>query len=371
MLFTILNRGGAETMVMNYYRHIDRSRLQFDFLVHRSEPGAYEAEIRRLGGRIYRLMPLSPLTLPAYIRQVARFFDEHPGYRIVHGHCSELGYYIYREAARRHIPVIIAHAHNTCETFNLKLPFRTWLKHRMQPYLTHRFACGRDAAQYLFGAEGAKTAVMQHNAIDTAAFRFDPEVRKKVREELRLAPDELAVGHVGRFYRQKNHGFAVRVFEAFHRLRPRTKLLLVGEGDLMPHVRRQVEEAGLSGSVLFLGSRSDVPQLLSAMDMFLFPSQWEGLPVSFVEAQASGLPCLASDRVPREAALTDLVHFEPLGLAPAGWAARMESVAGLAADRTLYADRVAAAGYDIGSNAAWLQQLYMQLAEEGGEPCPC
>ena len=225
MLFTILNRGGAETMVMNYYRHIDRSRLQFDFVVHREERGAYEDEIEQLGGRIYRMMPLRPWTFGQYKRQIKQFFDEHPEYRIIHGHCSELGYFFYREASKRGVPVIIAHGHNSRADYDLKWPWRTWLKYRMRPYLTHRFTCGEEAAVWLFGKQGAKTAIRQRNAIDTAMFHYNETDGKQKRKELGIATDTMIVGHIGRFERQKNHPFVVKVFQQIHKQLPNSLLL--------------------------------------------------------------------------------------------------------------------------------------------------
>lgn len=147
MLFTIMNRGGAETMVMNYYRHIDRNRVQFDFMVHRQERGAYDDEIEAMGGKIYRMIPLHPFTFNTYRKQISDFFDQHPEYRIIHGHCSESGYFVYREAAGRRVPVIIAHAHNAHALFDTKWLFRTYFKHAMRPYLTQGFTCGKEAAR--------------------------------------------------------------------------------------------------------------------------------------------------------------------------------------------------------------------------------
>ena len=145
-VFSILNRGGGETMIMNYYRHIDRSRVQFDFLVHREEPGAYEEEIKTLGGRIFRIPPItSPVR---HARAVRAFFDDHPEFRIIHGHVSELGYFIYREAAKRHVPCIIAHAHNARCSLDLKWPFRALLKRLIRSYISCGMTCGLDAARW-------------------------------------------------------------------------------------------------------------------------------------------------------------------------------------------------------------------------------
>lgn len=360
MLFTILNRGGAETMVMNYYRHIDRSKVQFDFIVHREERGAYEDEIEQLGGRIFRFMPLRPWTIPQYKRQIKRFFDKHPEYRIIHGQCSESGYYFYREATRRGTPVVIAHAHNAHVPFDAKLIFRTWLKHRMRPYITHRFTCGNEAAEWLFGKEGAKSAILQRNAIDTATFMFDEPTRTRMRKAMGISHDTLAVVHVGRFERQKNHQLVVRVFQQLHERCPNAQLFLAGSGGGGEQiVRNLVDSMQLGEAVHFLGSRSDMPQVLCTMDAFLFPSLMEGLPLSLLEAQCSGLPCVISDRVPREGCLTDLVSRLSLSADIADWADAIIRSATARHDRQSYAKQIAEAGYDIRQNACLLEKFYL------------
>lgn len=361
MLFTILNRGGAETMVMNYYRHIDRTKVQFDFVVHREERGAYEDEIEQLGGRIYRFMPLRPWTISQYKREIHQFFDEHSEYQIIHGHCSELGYFFYKEASKRGVPVIIAHAHNSRADYDIKWIWRTWLKHRMRPYLTHCFTCGTEAAKWLFGNEGTKTAVLQRNAIDTKAFQFDEAARVQKREELGINENMLVIGHIGRFEHQKNHSFAIKIFQCFHAKHPDSTLLLIGSGgDREPTIRKLVADLHLEQFVAFLGSRNDIPQLLCAMDLFLFPSLMEGLPLSLLEAQCSGLPCVISDGVPQEACMTDLTtHLSLHNNKVEDWVKAIIKQYEIHRDRSVYASQVVAAGYDIVQNAQWLENYYL------------
>ena len=285
MLFTILNRGGAEAMVMNYYREIDRSKVQFDFVVHREEKGDYEDEVTSLGGKIYRMMPLRPQNIGKYKRQIANFFDEHPEYQIIHGQCSESGYFFYKEAARRGIPVIIAHAHNSHVKIDLKWFFRTWMKYKMRPYLTHYFSCGEEASEWLFGKKLAQKAIILKNAIDSRKYRFDEEVRNKKRKELELDNKTLTICHVGRFDKVKNHTFIVDIFAEVLKKHPDAQLLLIGDGELREQTEQKVKQMGLSEKVIFLGVRRDVNELLQAADAMVFPSLFEGLPVTLVEAQ--------------------------------------------------------------------------------------
>lgn len=364
MLFTNMNRGGAESMVMSYYRNIDRTKVQFDFLVHRLERGAYEDEIEQLGGRIYRLIPFHPFTFGQYKKLVSKFFDEHPEYQIIHGHCSELGYFIYKEASQRGIPHIIAHAHNAHALYDMKWPFRTWFKHRMRKYLTHEFTCGQEAAVWLFGKKLAQQSVLQRNAIDTQQFRFDMESRVQIRKEFGIADDTLLIGHVGRFEKQKNHTFLIDIFEKFLALHPQTCLLLVGgTGNLEGSIRNKVQEKELTDKVIFAGTRSDVPQILSAMDVFLFPSFMEGISLSMLEAQCAGLPCLVSDSIPREISVTDLITYYPLERSAEDWAKRLLEVSKGKSDRMVFSKKIAEAGYDIKKNAEWLQNYYLSLVE--------
>ena len=360
MLFTIMNRGGAETMVMNYYRNIDRTKVQFDFMVHREERGAYDDEIEALGGRIYRMMPLHPFTFGKYQQQIKDFFDEHPEYKIIHGHCSESGYFVYKEANKRSIPVIIAHAHNSHALFDAKWFFRTYFKHAMRPYLTQTFTCGKEAARWLVGKELARSAILQRNSIDTRAYAYSEKNREKIRQDLQLPSDAIVIGHVGRFNKQKNHAFLIDIFHAFAQQHPHSPLLLVGVGELMGETKEKVKNLHLENQVHFLGTRSDVPLLLHAMDAFLFPSFMEGLSVSMVEAQCAGLPCIVSDTIPTEVSMSDLVSFLSLKAPVSNWIKEIEFMINRDIDRSKYPMLITQSGYDIQKNAEWLQNYYLE-----------
>lgn len=359
MLFTIMNRGGAESMVMNYFRHIDRTKVVFDFMVHREERGAYDDEIEALGGHIFRMIPFHPFTFSRYKTLISAFFDEHPDYRIIHGHCSELGYFVYKEASRRGIPVIIAHAHNAHALYDAKWIFRTWFKYRMRKYITQPFTCGEESAKWLFGKTLAQKAILQRNAIDTSECQYNESIREKVRKEFSLSAETLLIGHVGRFNRQKNHDFLIDIFREVVNISEDSKLLLVGKGELEQTIREKVTALGLTEKVIFAGIRSDVPELLQAMDVFLFPSFMEGLSLSMMEAQSSGLSCIVSNTIPEEVAKTDLVRFLPLSNTAEEWANVVMSTE--RKDRSVYANMVMEAGYDIKENALWLQNLYESL----------
>ena len=360
-MFTIMDRGGAETMVMNYYRHIDRTKVQFDFLVHREQRGAYDDEIERMGGRIYRMCPVYPQNFSRYKRDLRTFFRAHPEYKIIHSHMSELGYFAFREAERQGVPVRICHAHNAPHGFDAKMIIRTYFKKRMMPYLTHLFMCGEESGKWLYGEKNKTRFIMLNNAIDAAVYSFDASKREKMRRQLDLT-DELVVGHVGRFNPQKNHAFLLDIFAALLKKEPDAVLLLVGGGADMPKIQAKAQELGIAERVRFLGVRSDVADLMQAMDVFVFPSLYEGLPVTMVEAQASGLPCIISDKVPPECILTEgLVNIMPLSASPEAWAEKIFAMRAI--PRTDRHEEIAAHGFDITTEAVKLQDFYLEASK--------
>lgn len=353
-----MNRGGLETMLMNYYRHIDRDKVQFDFLVHRQERAAYDDEIEALGGKIYRLPRLVPWSR-SYLSVLNQFFDEHPEYRVVHVHQDCLSSVILKAAKNHGVPVRIAHSHNANQDRNLKYPIKLWYRRDIPRYATNLFACGKDAGDWMF--RGAKYRII-NNAIDAAAYTCDLVRCVEMRKQLGLSK-QVTVGHVGRFSPQKNHPFLLDIFAALLKKEPNAMLLLVGGGEGMDSARKQAQELGISNHVRFLGIRSDVADLMQAMDVFAFPSLYEGLPVTMVEAQASGLPCMISDRVSPECILTEgLVEVMPLSAGAEAWADAI-----LERRNTPRIDRraeIAAHGFDITTEAVKLEEFYLNAYEQ-------
>lgn len=361
-LFTIMDRGGAETMVMNYYRHIDRAKVQFDFLVHREQRGAYDDEIESMGGKIYRMCPVYPQNFVRYKHDLHSFFQLHPEYKIVHSHMSELGYFAFREAEQQGVPVRICHAHNAPHGFDVKMIVRTYFKKRMMPHLTHLFMCGEESGKWLYGEKNKSRFIMLNNAIDAASYTYDLSKREELRRQLGLA-DELVIGHVGRFNPQKNHPFLMDIFAALLKKESNAVLLLVGGGEGMSKMQEKVQALGIAEHVRFLGVRSDVADLMQAMDMFVLPSLYEGLPVTMVEAQAAGLPCIISDKVPPECILTEgLVNVMPLSASPEVWAENI--LAKRSIPRTDRRAEIAAHGFDITTEAVKLQEFYLEAYEQ-------
>ena len=354
---THMERGGLESMLMNYYRYIDREKIQFDFLVHRQERAAYDDEIEAMGGKIYRLPRLVPWS-NAYLTALNRFFDEHPEYRIVHVHQDCLSSVILKAAQQHNIPVRIAHSHSANQDKNLKYPVKLWYKRSISKYATNLFACGEDAGDWMFGGEPFQII---NNAIDVAAYTYVPTKRQEMRRQLGLE-NELTIGHVGRFNQPKNHPFLLDIFAVLLKKEPNAILLLVGGGENMPKIQAKAHTLGIAEHVRFLGVRSDVADLMQAMDVFVFPSLYEGLPVTMVEAQAAGLPCLISDKIPPECILTNgLVGVLPLSAEPETWAAKILEKKNL--PRIDRRSEIAAHGFDITTEAVKLQKFYLEAAE--------
>lgn len=355
-MFTIMNRGGAETMVMNHYRNIDRSKVQFDFLVHRQEKGAYDDEIEALGGRIYRMIPIYPQNFLQYKKDVRDFFREHKEYKIIHSHMSELGYFAFKEAKNQGIPIRICHAHNTPHDFDLKMIMRNYFKYAMRPYITHMFTCSKDSGIWLYGKKNIDKLIQMNNAIDAKKFKFNKDFNKKVRKNLGIE-NKLVIGHVGRFNKQKNHEKVIDIFNEILKLNSNACLILVGEGNLKEEIKNKVSKLGLSNNVLFLGSRDDVNEIMQAFDVFLFPSLYEGLGIVLIEAQAAGIPCLTSDKVvPIEAKVTSLLNYYPLENNSNLWAKKTLDI--LTEKYDTY-NEIKKAGFDIQNNAKWLEEFYI------------
>ncbi len=352
---TYMGRGGLEAMLMNYYRHIDRQKVQFDFLTHRQERAAYDDEIESLGGIIYRLPRLVPWS-KSYLAALDAFFTEHPAYQIVHVHQDCLSSVILKAAAKHQVPVRIAHSHNANQDKNLKYPIKLWYKRSIPHYATELFACGKNAGDWMF--DGAPYQII-NNAIDAAAYTCDAAKRAAVRCGLGFT-DELVIGHVGRFNPQKNHPFLLEIFSALLKKEPNAVLLLVGGGEDMVKIQARAKEMGIAEQVRFLGVRSDVADLMQAMDVFVFPSLYEGLPVTMVEAQAAVLPCIISDKVPEECIITEgLVDVMPLSASADAWAEKvLEKRSCL---RTDHSKEVAAHGFDIKAEALKLQEFYQNV----------
>ena len=300
-----MHRAGLETMLMNYYRNIDRTKIQFDFLTHRPGKSDYDDEILSLGGKVYYAPRLYPQNYPAYFKYMKKFFAEHPEYQIVHSHIDSMSYLPLLAAKKAGVPVRIAHSHNTSIDKDFKYILKQYFRKKITKAANYYCACGQEAGEFLFPG---KEFTFIPNAIEVDKFLYNKEVRDKKRKDLGLA-NEFVVGHVGRLSYQKNHELLIRIFDELHKKDANTVLLLIGVGEKEDEIRKQVHELNLDECVRFLGNRDDVNELYQAMDVFVMPSLFEGIPVVGVEAQFAGLPCVFSNKVPVEVKFSSKTQF--------------------------------------------------------------
>lgn len=352
--------GGVETLLMTIYRQIDRNKIQFDFLCHNTVDCKFSDEIHELGGRMFFVNGPRHVGMRNYWKELYRFFCDHPEYQIVHSHKSDLNGLILRQAKRAKVTRRISHCHiaDCTHTFPMSLLVK-YSRFLNNTSLTDRFACSVDAGRYLFG-KNSHFQVLP-NAIDIQRFTFDEEKRKAVRSELGLSDSTVLIGHVGRFADQKNHTFLIDVFSEYHKNHSDSILLLYGGGELEPMIREKVKALKLEDAVIFGGLQSDLSGAYAAMDMFVFPSLFEGLGIVAVEAQCCGLPVIASDMVPKEAKVIDSMKFISLDAPAAQWAAAMEAARVSNADRAFCACQVESSMFNIETMASFLQNYYLNL----------
>jgi glycosyltransferase involved in cell wall biosynthesis len=368
-----MSRGGIETGLMHVLRHIDRDRFQMDFLVHTTKPCAYDEEIRSFGSLIIPC-PLDrrrPWVYAANFKQILR---EYGPYDIVHSHVHHFSGYVLRLAKQAGVPFRIAHSHNDTSSEAKAGWYRRWYRTLTEWWIarhaTGSLGCSRKAAADLFGSqwESDPRCRILFYGIDVKPFHEFVD-SLAIRAEFGIPADAFVIGHVGRFVEQKNHPFLIEIAAEVAKREPKMRLLLVGEGVLQPEIERQVEQMGLSDRVIFAGSRPDIPRLMrGAMDVFLLPSLFEGLPVVGIEAQAAGLPFILSDTITREVEIIKpLVKWLSLSQPASTWAEILlnhrDAAAAIAQSDALA--RVEISPFNIETSVKQLEKIYQaQLTGE-------
>lgn len=350
-IVTYMGRGGLETMLMNYYRNMDRHKVQFDFLVHRDFEADYDQEILSMGGKIYHISRLVPWSRK-YRGELKVFFEKHPEYKIVHVHQDCLSAVALQCAKECGIPIRIAHSHNINQDTNIKYLIKLHYMKKIPNYATEYFACSVEAGDWMFGGHSYH---ILRNAIDASAYLYSADKAAQMRKQLHVQ-NNFVIGHIGRFDPQKNHVFLIEIFNEFFKLEPDAKLMLIGDGKGRKKIEEKVKSLGLEDKVVFTGVRSDVADLLQAIDVFVFPSLYEGLGIAAVEAQAAGIPCVLSDKVPTECKMTTNTEFLSLKDSPKIWARHILAYKNIPHMDTY--KEIYNAGYDIKKNAERLQAFY-------------
>ncbi|WHY33853.1 glycosyltransferase family 1 protein [Cytobacillus firmus] len=356
-----MNRGGIETFLMNVYRKIDRQKVQFDFLVHTEDECDYNEEIFKLGGKIYSIPPRKQGFFKNRKSLIA-FFKKHQDYKVVHQHISSLSYVEPLKIATKFgIPIRIVHGHSSQEGgsfFNKYI--HKWNQIGVKTYATDYFACSDTAAEWLYHQKHFRSGefTIINNGIETARFAYNPIIRNQIRRELGI-DNKFVVGNVGRLVHSKNHDFLLDIFKCVHDIEPETVLICVGDGELRQEIQEKVYSLELEDSVILTGTRTNISDLLQAMDIFIMPSLYEGLPVTLVEAQSSGLHCLVSDRITRNVNVTDLIEYININNNAEYWAEKAILLY-QSQKRKVTTNQIIKSGFDVKGVAKHLEEFYIK-----------
>lgn len=317
-----MNAGGAETFLMKIYRGLDKTRYQMDFCIQAEDECFYEDEINALGGRVYRIPPKSK-SIKAFKKGLFDIIKDHQYRYVLRITSNAMGFLDLAIAKKAGAEVRAVRSSNSSDGEGMKKKLAHCVgKLLYTKYVNVKIAPSDLAAKYTFGEKAYHDGEVSllHNAVDINTYAFSEQARKEIRDELGLDQETILVGHVGRFMKQKNHAFLLDVFKQIKEQNQKAVLLLVGAGGLEQEIRLKAQTLGIADSVLFAGIRKDIPRVLSAMDVFVFPSFYEGMPNTVIEAQATGLPCVIADTITKEADITGLVEYLPLSLSPEEWA---------------------------------------------------
>lgn len=364
------NLGGAESRIMELYRNMDRNKVQFDFLVHTDKEGHYNAEIRELGGKIYSVPRFNVKNYHAYRNALVRFFAEHNDYAAIQGHMTSTASIYLPLAKKAGIPVTIAHARSAGVDKGVKGLVTKIIRYPLKNRADYLFTCSEEAGVAVYGKKAVRQGKVWTipNAIDTERFRFNSSVKEKMLAELGLS-DKFVIGHVGRFGFMKNHAYLIKVFYELCIMHDDVALVLIGKGELEEEIKQKVQDLGVGEKVFFLGTRANVEDYYQAFDYFVFPSVFEGLPGSVAEAQAAGLHCLVSDKVTREAALTDLAVYRSIDEPPIEWAKEIQKNAKDAKIRRDMQQDIREKGFDVRIQAKQMAEFYLTGKNPPGHRC--
>jgi glycosyltransferase EpsF len=345
--------GGIKSVIMNYYENIDRSVIQFDFIVDSDSPLKDYSDIEKLGGRVFEIPPVKHLW--GHIFECRKILKRE-NYLIVHGYVNTLNVFSMLAAKMADVPIRIAENLSTGHPGERKTKIKNMLKPFAKVFPTHLAANSKYAAEWLYGKKVLDKCKILYNAIDLDKYYYDEKLRKVTREAYGLN-GAFVIGHIGRYHYQKNHEFLIDIFNEVYKKDPTAVLMLIGYGELKESIFEKIEKLGLSDAVIDLGEREDIAKFYNAMDCFVLPSFYEGLPVVGIESQATGLPCIMSKEVTAETKITDAAEFIDLSTPAAVWAERIISWKGY--NRKRVDDQITARGYNIKKEAYLLVDYYV------------
>ena len=321
-VFSIMDRGGAETMIMDLYRKIDREKIEFEFVVHSQKKGSYDDEIKDLGGKIHYVPKYNGLNHFAYKESWKEILSTN-NFNIIHGHVRSTAS-IYLKLASKFNIITIAHSHSNSNGNSFSSVVKNIYQLPIRKIADYCLAASLDAAKWLFGNESInkKNFLFLKNAIDVPKYVYNESIRKKYRIEMSIEK-KFVIGHIGSFRKSKNQIFVLEIFKCINNIYGNSVLILVGDGPERSNIEKKISELNLVKDVLLLGVRADIPEILQAMDVFVFPSEFEGLGIVTIEAQASGLHTIVSEGIPKEAYVTELIESESLKESAIVWAEKI------------------------------------------------
>lgn len=347
-----LNVGGSQAMLLNLYRNIDREKIQFDFVIDHPDQLYYAEEVKSMGARIYTVPRFNGINAGTVMRAWDKLFTEHPEYKVFHTHVPSYAA-MFLHVAKKHGLKTLAHGHTASNGDGLVKIIKTAMQFPVRYQVDVRMACSDKAAEALFGKN--TDYVFLPNAVDIDRFAANAETREKYRREMGI-DDKYVVGHVGRLSEAKNHKLLIDAFAELLEKRNDAHLLLVGDGELRGEIESRIHELKIEDHVTMTGNRNDVAELMQAMDIFAFPSLWEGLPVTLVEAQTAGLPCVISDTISKDVDVSPLIKRLPIDSSDV-WAEELAKEH----EKMNVTEQVRNAGFDVRVAVRTLTELYMKL----------
>ena len=355
-----MEAGGTQALLMNLYRNIDRNKIQFDFLVEYPNKQFYDDEIKKLGGKIFYTNVRNDYNIFKFKKEIKKIINEN-NYKIVHVHAYTIGYFALKAAKECGVPVRIAHSHSNSMTNDMKKPLKKILQKLFLVHATDFMACSQEAGRYLFNN---KKFEILNNAIDSKKFIFNNNTRDKIRKELNIN-DSFVVGHVGRLKIEKNHKFIINVFKKIKDEKENSKLIFIGDGPYKKQILDFVKKENLEEDVMVLGNKNNINEYLQAMDIFIFPSKYEGLGIAAIESQAAGTPIIISNGVPDETIISPICFKMSLEEdSYEEWAKKAINLSSSELSHSNMQKYVVEAGFDLKSTVNRIQEYYIKSYKE-------
>lgn len=354
-----LNIGGSQTMIMNIYRNIDKDKVQFDFIVDHEKELYFADEIKELGGKIYFMPRFKGTNLIELIKSWNKFFKEHPEYKIIHSHVRSYAS-IFLAIAKKNGLYTIIHSHSTSNGRGIKSLIKKILQFPLRYQVDYFFACSKEAGKWLYGRKIINTDKFRelNNCIDIEKYLPNEEIRDVYRKKLNIN-EKTVIGHVGRFHKSKNHDKLLEIFLKYKNINNNAVLLLVGDGEERKNIENKISNLGIKNDVILLGDRNDVSELLQTIDLFVFPSYWEGFGIVLIEAQIARLKIIASDSIPKNTGISNNIKYISITESSDYWAEECNKM--LMSNNEYKLDTVKVEKFDIKMQVKKIEEFYLSI----------